>query len=63
MKNNMKIYICYEFSPFEGCSKPLAAFSTKEAAELYCQDMAREAYSYRDNYDWVELDVRDYKPL
>jgi len=45
----MKVYVCYFTAQWEGCSSPVAAFSTKEQAEEYCE-------KYETDNDWCNFE-------
>ena len=41
----MKVWVTYESFPYEGCSAPLAVFSSEEAAKRWMDELAKSEYS------------------
>ncbi len=44
----MTVYVVYDRILWEGCSPPLAAFSSQELADAFIQGRAKEDYPYSD---------------
>ena len=40
----MKVYVCYNYFMYEGCSEPLAVFDTKEKAEAWKNNNSEGEY-------------------
>lgn len=53
-----KVYVCYEDVPYEGCSRPLAVFSTEPAAKEWVLKNEPAPYKRGDrSYDYMEYVV------
>ena len=40
----MKVYVCYKYYMYEGCTEPEKVFDTKEKAVEWCKDNSNKEY-------------------
>lgn len=59
--HEMRVYIAYSSYPYEGCSEPEAAFSTREKVEAYCDRKKAGKTVYHVEREYVELEVDEYE--
>ncbi len=53
----MTVYVVYSYAAYEGCSQPLKAFSTQDAASAWCRECERTKNSWGNTYDYEVLTV------
>ena len=58
----MIVYVCYGYTPYEGCSRPMASFLKQSSAIEWCksQEGRRDPYDdWYETYEYEELEVQE----
>lgn len=53
----MKVFVCYGYTPYEGCSYPLTVFLEKSSAIEWCKKEDSKKYREYEYYEYEEMEV------